>query len=147
MTIEQPGRNHDESVRMTDSDRKQQEALQESEERFRAVWECAADAMALDFAGDDVVANQGAQALQLKIARSTVHPVDDLIHGPPDVPDRQMHAADHRAHEALHRLRLRSRECRIDDHRESVGLAAVIGVSKHREVIRRNAAISQVDCR
>ena len=95
----------------------------------------------LHFAGEDVVAKHGAQALQLEIARSAVHPADHFVHRALRLLDGQMRAGDHRAQEALHRLGLRRRECRIDDDSEPIGLAAIIGVSKHREVVGRNAAI------
>ena len=40
----------------------------------------AADAVAPDLAGQDVVGNQRAQPFQLQIARSAIHPADDFVH-------------------------------------------------------------------
>jgi len=58
-----------------------------------------------------------------------------------------MRPGNHCPHEASYRLGLGSCERRIDDHREAVDLAAIIGVSKHCEIVGRHAAITQVDRR
>src|SRR5882724_2697799 len=57
----------------------------------------SADAIALHFGGDEVLANQGVQALQLELARSAIHPVDDFIGRASGLLDGQMRAANHRA--------------------------------------------------
>src|SRR5258707_5171943 len=104
-----------------------------------------AEAVAFYFDGEDVVADHAAQPFQLEIARSAVHPADNLVHRAPGFLDRPMRTGNHRAQEALHRLGPGGSEPRIDDQREPVGLAAIIGVWKYCKVISRHAAVPQID--
>ena len=72
---------------------------------------------------------------------------DDLIRRTSGVSDGQLRAGNDRTQEASHRLGFFGCQCRVDDHREPISLAAVIRVAKHREVIGWNAAIPQIDRR
>src|SRR5260370_9044343 len=49
-----------------------------------------AEAVAFYFAGEDVVADHAAQPFQLAIARSAVHPPNNLVHPPPGFLDPQI---------------------------------------------------------
>src|SRR5438874_480429 len=66
----------------------------------------AADAATLDLAGQDVVADDDAQPFEFEVARPAVHPADHLVHRAAGLLDGEMRAADHRADETFHRLRL-----------------------------------------
>src|SRR5258705_6087550 len=54
-----------------------------------------ADAIALYFAGEDVVADHAAQPFQVEIARSAIHPRDNLVHRAARLLDRPMGARHH----------------------------------------------------
>ena len=72
---------------------------------------------------------------------------DDRICRMLRVSDSLMRAGDYGAQEALYRLRPGCRECGVDNHCVSIGLAAVVGVSKYGKIVRRNAAVPQIDRR
>src|SRR5258705_11484265 len=79
-----------------------------------------ADAVMLDLRGQNVVADDDAESLEFEVARSAVHPADHLVHRAAWLLDGEVPAADHRAHEDLHRLGLWLDEGRIDALCESI---------------------------
>src|ERR1700761_8462550 len=95
----------------------------------------AADAIALHFIGEYVVGDYAVQPFQFEIGRSVLHPACDLIRSPFRFADRDLRPADQRAQEALYSVRPRGGKGWIDDDGKAVGLAAIVGIAKHCEVI------------